>query len=356
MTNNCPHCGTDIRPGARFCGICGKSLHEEPAARSGSANCPHCGMPLKTDAKFCPHCGMSIPAAGSGIETTESLTRPKVEQPAGPPTSRVPQTVTTSRESRSPNRLVVGLIIILFAILLVVFGYLAWDNDWFGISGADTPTATGMMTDTATPSPTLETEVVLTPSLTTTPAPTQTELPSKTPGPVIIVEEEFEGELRDNWNVWGIPEPRIVSGFTRYLELDAPPGDAGVTTIEQFDLREVEVHYEAALLADAPNNLLSLDWDPVELTRKPGDPPGFLHLDLGNGRLLLTVSAQTICDLRLPEAVAQTVVISTGIDTISLTINEETICPPTTVDFITGDGRLSISGGGRVDGVLIMQR
>jgi hypothetical protein len=299
---------------------------------------------------------MSIPAIRSQIEATESLTRQKTEQPAGTPTSRVPQTAIINRETGSQKLLLVGLIIILFAILLAVFGYLAWDNNWFGISGADTPTATGMMTATATPSPTLETEVVLTPSLTTTPAPTQTELPSITPGPVIIIEEQFEGELRDSWNVWGIPEPQIVSGFTRYLELDAPPGDAGVTTIAQFDLREVEIRYEAALLVDTPNNLLSLDWDPVELTRKPGDPPGFLHLDLGNGRLLLTVSAQTICDLRLPEAVAQTVVISTGIDTISLTINDETICPPTTVDYITGDGRLSISGGGRVDGVLIMQR
>ena len=356
MTNNCPHCGTDIRPGARFCGTCGNSLQEEPAAPSGLANCPHCGMPLKSDAKFCPHCGMSVPAEGIPKEATEITTQEELKQPAGTPPPRVPQTFITTREPGSQNRLLVGLVIILLAILLAVFGYLAWDNDWFGLRGEDTPTATGTMTDTVTPSPALETEVVQTPSLTTTPAPNQTELPSQTPGPVIILEEEFEGELQDNWNIWGVPEPQIVSGFTRYLELDAPPGDAGVTTIEQFDLRQVEVRYNAALAADTPNNLLSLDWDPVELTRKPGDPPGFLHLDLGNGRLLLSVSAQTICDLRLPEAVAQTVVIGIGLDTISLTINEEAICPPATVNLLTGDGRLSFSGGGRVDGVLITQR
>ncbi|MEA3341709.1 MAG: S8 family serine peptidase, partial [Chloroflexota bacterium] len=48
----CQSCGAAIRPGARFCPICG-----QPAA---PRVCRNCGAPLKEKARFCPKCGQPV--------------------------------------------------------------------------------------------------------------------------------------------------------------------------------------------------------------------------------------------------------------------------------------------------------
>ena len=50
----CAHCGAALKPGAKFCGACGKPvLPEAPAARL----CAKCGAPLREGARFCTRCG-----------------------------------------------------------------------------------------------------------------------------------------------------------------------------------------------------------------------------------------------------------------------------------------------------------
>lgn len=58
---NCPKCGKDLTPGAKFCGGCGTKI-EAPAA---GVKCPKCGKDLKPGAKFCGGCGMKIEAVQS---------------------------------------------------------------------------------------------------------------------------------------------------------------------------------------------------------------------------------------------------------------------------------------------------
>ncbi len=64
----CPACGTEIRPGVRFCEQCGASL---------ALACRRCQAPLAPGARFCGQCGAAAgaadprPAAGAGIRHAE---------------------------------------------------------------------------------------------------------------------------------------------------------------------------------------------------------------------------------------------------------------------------------------------
>jgi adenylate cyclase len=71
----CAACGTENRPGSKFCDHCGASL---------AARCPSCGEPNRTDARFCASCGHALsdqPAASPAIETGPS--RAAAAQAAG---------------------------------------------------------------------------------------------------------------------------------------------------------------------------------------------------------------------------------------------------------------------------------
>ncbi len=64
MTGICPHCNKPVRPGARFCGNCGRALvaptmpptpPQPPQSQLGGI-CPRCGKPIRVGARFCPYC------------------------------------------------------------------------------------------------------------------------------------------------------------------------------------------------------------------------------------------------------------------------------------------------------------
>lgn len=55
---NCPKCGKELKPNAKFCGGCGTKL--ESVAASAVNKCPHCGKELKPNAKFCGGCGTKL--------------------------------------------------------------------------------------------------------------------------------------------------------------------------------------------------------------------------------------------------------------------------------------------------------
>lgn len=50
---SCPHCGTPIPAGGKFCRTCGTRL---------GSMCASCGSPLSADSKFCRRCGSPVAA------------------------------------------------------------------------------------------------------------------------------------------------------------------------------------------------------------------------------------------------------------------------------------------------------
>lgn len=66
QSTSCPHCGSPIVAGAKFCRSCGEQVvvkaPRQPATAS-VANCPECRSVLNADAKFCAECGYRIAAA-----------------------------------------------------------------------------------------------------------------------------------------------------------------------------------------------------------------------------------------------------------------------------------------------------
>ena len=61
---NCPHCGSAITAGAKFCRSCGQQVSTQTASSSPASsrmvNCPECGASLSSSAKFCSECGSRV--------------------------------------------------------------------------------------------------------------------------------------------------------------------------------------------------------------------------------------------------------------------------------------------------------
>lgn len=60
----CTFCGTENRPGNRFCGMCGVRLERRKAERrageSGSRKCPSCAFENESGHRFCGMCGIRV--------------------------------------------------------------------------------------------------------------------------------------------------------------------------------------------------------------------------------------------------------------------------------------------------------
>src|SRR5437763_5167536 len=63
---NCPECGTENKPGQRFCAHCGEPL---------ATPCPACGAPNDPGDLFCGECGRPLSAAGEAArrEPTQGM-------------------------------------------------------------------------------------------------------------------------------------------------------------------------------------------------------------------------------------------------------------------------------------------
>ena len=124
--NKCPDCGTNLKPGAKFCPVCGKNLSAEvsgaapipndlkpdtastatvqsaqdKSSSAGTENkCPDCGATLKPGAKFCPVCGKNIsgdmpvtPAAASAASFNSNA-----------PTSTIPNIPMNQNGMNTPS-------------------------------------------------------------------------------------------------------------------------------------------------------------------------------------------------------------------------------------------------------------
>lgn len=53
----CPHCGQQLRLGAKFCPGCGQSVMVSPLPQPVTLNCPRCGYTMRAEARFCARCG-----------------------------------------------------------------------------------------------------------------------------------------------------------------------------------------------------------------------------------------------------------------------------------------------------------
>jgi len=62
----CVQCRSQLRPGAKFCPVCGAAQPPSPTRQ-----CPHCLSPLRAGAKFCPACGQAV--STSGVDATFEL-------------------------------------------------------------------------------------------------------------------------------------------------------------------------------------------------------------------------------------------------------------------------------------------
>ena len=66
---NCPGCGHENRPSAKFCGECGTPFQ---------CACPKCGAELPSGIKFCDECGAAVAGAALAARPAEAAYRTKV--------------------------------------------------------------------------------------------------------------------------------------------------------------------------------------------------------------------------------------------------------------------------------------
>jgi hypothetical protein len=54
----CSACGETLRPGARFCKVCGTP--QAPSGTPQAITCAHCGKTLRPGSRFCAKCGHRV--------------------------------------------------------------------------------------------------------------------------------------------------------------------------------------------------------------------------------------------------------------------------------------------------------
>jgi predicted nucleic acid-binding Zn ribbon protein len=121
----CPHCGSTIRAGQRFCGSCGAAL---------SINCPSCGAYIHPGDRFCKNCGSAASASMPQQPAWGQQPSGLGQQPQPPPQYQQPQSggwagyqqqAGYGRETSKPQRqghspwLTIGIVIL---VLLVGVG------------------------------------------------------------------------------------------------------------------------------------------------------------------------------------------------------------------------------------------
>lgn len=334
VMRDCPHCGKPLRPGSRFCGNCGKatdiiaakpspgyagvetngpdvSVNTEEANQAGLVPCPHCGKPVRPGAKFCHNCGQAIPAetpagqvvmpeAGS-VESTAPVAAFQPQAPAGSSNARVAE---KRRKGRTAIPLVMmGIILACVAAITGGYIYLRDPFNWFtgnqlALQSSNTPVPS-QVSPTSTPS-LAQTQIPatesLTPTSTPTVEPTDTAIPTSTVSqPFVLLLEDFDGALNEQWVVWLKPEspsrPKISTGpGENFLELMAvqEPGEAGVTTREEIPIETgLDVQFIGQLKEDLPRHVIILDWDPIDTERGPlSTVPGKIHLEIWRDKLI----------------------------------------------------------------------
>lgn len=183
----CPNCGFDNRPDARFCKQCGYALTSlapsSPAAPSPASAlpptvCPHCGAPLKAGARFCSRCGQAVqettavsPAPSPPYTAPQAVPPPAMPAAVAPPPSGTkPGLVMGASTPTRPRRrfpwlwLLIGGVVILGIIAVLVVLFIIRPGKEKAPVATPTPTLT-------VPPPAATTELVASPEPTATLSP-----------------------------------------------------------------------------------------------------------------------------------------------------------------------------------------
>ncbi len=348
MNAQCPHCGKTNRPGAQFCGFCGQDMSKEkppiptagdspppvapappskppevPAGGAGNA-CPHCGRTVRTGVKFCASCGKEIAA-----HVTPSVQPPVLPKPPSPipPIDQDPQQPPPQRDKFFPQLrqqlaqvpLWMKLLVLIGSVVLcVTLGLIVW-NVGFESRATPSPTISAMEesaigevsgeAETPKPGPRLQAESPTSPPQlpTATEQPTEAPLPTATdetapptsestadqasddaaPAPVSF-EDNFEGDLERQWDVWGEPPFPEVNAELGFLELSGQGFEQALLTAKE-PIRlytGVLIEFHAKVTGMDSNHILYLDWFPG-LEMRPPHELGPLHLNVGDGKISL---------------------------------------------------------------------
>jgi hypothetical protein len=169
VTTRCGSCTGELAPGLRFCTECGAPV-PAPAAAPAVAptvvapppepsvpTCRGCGTPTRPDLRFCVECG--TPASTPSVPPPPAA--PAMSAPAAPWAPAAPTGPERPRRGRLP--IVLGVVAALALIgAAAVAGVV--------VLGGDDPATTATATDTARPSPSVDSEAASDPSATTEPA------------------------------------------------------------------------------------------------------------------------------------------------------------------------------------------
>ena len=56
----CSQCGASLRPGKKFCTLCGGTAQPAVSGVGGAKVCPQCKQTVAVSKRFCPHCGLRL--------------------------------------------------------------------------------------------------------------------------------------------------------------------------------------------------------------------------------------------------------------------------------------------------------
>jgi hypothetical protein len=224
----------------------------------------------------------------------------------------------------------------------------------------ETPSAP-VLAPTDTPQPTISATLSETMILTPTNMLTQpVSLP--TAGALIILEDDFSGDLNTLWTIWGKPRPKTKSGpGDSWLDLAAPdePQAAGVTTKALVPNEPgVEIAFTAQLNTLYSQHVLVIDWDKIPFERAPESrEPGEIHLEIRNNKLILrTPLTRDLCQLDWigvnPHSYRLKIVEGPGVELYG---DEEDLplCKMASIGQPPTAGHISISGVGWVTYIII---
>jgi hypothetical protein len=357
-----------VRQGAKFCPICGKGI-----------------APIETLAPEIPPAqpyspAQPGPAAPSSVKpgAPPAAAPAKPAQPLQPPPAGAPGAAKDAPKSQFRKLLpwIIGIVVLL-CLLMIGMGLFLW-QDPFGYFGEATPTASlpgalPTLANSPTVTPAQVAQPTSTPPAPTLPPPTLTAVPTNTqvalptpstpttPTGQIILEDNFEkgAELSANWRLWGDPEPLIESTLgLSYLRLDASaPFGAGVTSKTVFLLTPgLQIQFEAELpRQSAIEPALALDWDAAGDTRQPNTSPGVLRILVQKSEAILMISStnnQCAGDLNGEQAHTFVVRILEGA-LVAFEVDGGLVCQLPFANSNSGEGRLSLSGQGLVDQILV---
>ena len=134
----CAKCRNPLKPGAKFCNVCGSPVSANPSPAPADAFCPRCGGKVKVGAAFCPSCGNRLQAAAPQAvsafappaQQTQSQYRPQAypQYAPSPQYAQAPNPYQQPPVRRKKKGALVAVILILVLAVVGVGVYALFGN------------------------------------------------------------------------------------------------------------------------------------------------------------------------------------------------------------------------------------